>query len=114
MISVEPSVGPAKTALAPKFLQALSLSAVVTTVTGEQRKAEISNTVATIAVSDRIALTFAAPPATADALLRHAATIQAETLATAFGAAEAPAGEATATSDFGDGDTTFAVARTAR
>ena len=36
---------------------ALSLSAVVTTVTGEQKKAEISNTVASIAVADRIAET---------------------------------------------------------
>ena len=66
------------------------------------------------AVSDRIALTFAAPPATADILLRHAATIQAETLATAFDQADAldAAGEATGQDNFGAGQTVFSVRRT--
>ena len=62
-------------------------------------------------VSDRITVAYAAPDATARALRAHAATIQAETLAVAFGAAEAPAGEATGTDDFGAGPVTFAVSR---
>jgi isoleucyl-tRNA synthetase len=63
------------------------------------------------AVSDRIALTFQAPPATSEALLRHAATIQAETLAPEFGPADVPHGDATATADFGDGPVVLAVRR---
>jgi isoleucyl-tRNA synthetase len=63
------------------------------------------------AVSDRIALTFQAPPATAAALLRHARAIQAETLAPVFGPSDVPTGDAMATVDLGDGPVTLAVRR---
>ena len=63
------------------------------------------------AVSDRIALTFSAPPAVASALLGHAETICAETLAVAFEEAAAPAGEATATADIAGDAVVFAVRR---
>ena len=63
------------------------------------------------AVSDRIVLTFQAPPETADALRRHAATIQAETLAVVFEAHDAPVGAAALTADFGDGPAVLAVRR---
>jgi isoleucyl-tRNA synthetase len=63
------------------------------------------------AVSDRIALTFSAPPATAEALLGHAETIRAETLAVAFEAAGTPEGEATATTDIAGETVAFGVRR---
>ncbi len=66
------------------------------------------------AVSDRIVLTFQAPPTTARAFRAHAETIRTETLAVAFDEADAPTGEATATADLGDGPTTFAVSRAER
>ncbi len=63
------------------------------------------------AVSDRIVLTFEAPPATAAALAAHAETIRAETLATAFEARLAAGAEATAEADLGEGPVAFAVRR---
>ena len=63
------------------------------------------------AVSDRIALTFQASPATETALMAHAETIRAETLATTFEAAPGADAEARAEADLGDGPVAFAVRR---
>ena len=63
------------------------------------------------AVSDRIALTFEAPSATESALMAHADTIRAETLATTFEAAPDAGAEARAHADLGDGPVAFAVRR---